>query len=99
MWFASFSAVALPVLLAATVVAPHGTDAAPWAVIVAGSSGYFNYRHQADACHAYHVLINRGVPAKNIITMIYDDVASSFLNPFPNKLFNKVRSLSNQQHL
>lgn len=24
-----------------------------WAVLVAGSSGYSNYRHQADICHAY----------------------------------------------
>ncbi len=26
-----------------------------WAVLVAGSDGFFNYRHQADVCHAYHV--------------------------------------------
>lgn len=24
-----------------------------WAVLVAGSQGYDNYRHQADICHAY----------------------------------------------
>ncbi|VVA38348.1 PREDICTED: vacuolar-processing enzyme, partial [Prunus dulcis] len=27
-----------------------------WAVLVAGSSGYGNYRHQADVCHAYQLL-------------------------------------------
>jgi glycosylphosphatidylinositol transamidase (GPIT) subunit GPI8 len=32
-----------------------------WALIVAGSSGYFNYRHQADACHAYQVSIRKSV--------------------------------------
>ena len=26
-----------------------------WVLLVAGSRGYFNYRHQADICHAYHV--------------------------------------------
>ena len=26
-----------------------------WAVLVAGSQGYFNYRHQADVCHSYQV--------------------------------------------
>ncbi len=26
-----------------------------WALLVAGSSGWYNYRHQADVCHAYHV--------------------------------------------
>lgn len=29
-----------------------------WAVLVAGSKGYFNYRHHADVCHAYHLLRN-----------------------------------------
>ena len=27
-----------------------------WAVLIAGSSGYGNYRHQSDVCHAYQVL-------------------------------------------
>ena len=26
-----------------------------WAVLVAGSRGWDNYRHQADVCHAYQV--------------------------------------------
>lgn len=26
-----------------------------FAVLVAGSNGYWNYRHQADICHAYQV--------------------------------------------
>ena len=28
-----------------------------WAVLVAGSEGWDNYRHQADVCHAYQVKI------------------------------------------
>jgi len=24
-----------------------------WALLIAGSSGWGNYRHQADICHAY----------------------------------------------
>jgi legumain len=27
-----------------------------WAVLVAGSNGYWNYRHQSDVCHAFHIL-------------------------------------------
>jgi glycosylphosphatidylinositol transamidase (GPIT) subunit GPI8 len=27
-----------------------------WAVLVAGSKDFWNYRHQADVCHAYHLL-------------------------------------------
>lgn len=64
-------------------------DAANYAVITAGSNGYSNYRHQADACHAYQVIRAKGIPAENIILMMYDDVASSLSNPFPGKLFNK----------
>ncbi len=66
-----------------------GTASANWAVLVAGSNGYYNYRHQADICHAYKMLIAKGIPAENIITFAYDDIAKSSQNPFPGKLFNK----------
>ena len=29
-----------------------------YAVLTAGSSGIYNYRHQADICHAYQVYYN-----------------------------------------
>jgi len=48
-----------------------------WAVLVAGSNGWWNYRHQADICHAYHILTSHGVPASQIITMMYDDIANN----------------------
>lgn len=60
-----------------------------WAVLVSGSKGFGNYRHQANICHAYHVLINRGFLPSNIILFSYNDAASSPQNPFPGKLFNK----------
>mmetsp|Transcript_95440 Transcript_95440/g.275555 ORF Transcript_95440/g.275555 Transcript_95440/m.275555 type:complete len:437 (-) Transcript_95440:67-1377(-) len=59
-----------------------------WAVLVAGSKDWWNYRHQADVCHAYQVLIARGFHPERIITMLYDDVAHSRMNPFPGQLFN-----------
>ena len=58
-------------------------------MLVAGSNGYWNYRHQADICHAYQVLRKNGIPESNIITMSYDDVAGDSENPIPGKLFNK----------
>eukprot|EP00966_Prymnesium_polylepis_P146116 3374869-Prymnesium_polylepis.1 len=74
--------------------APATTSAGPrrmpWVVLVAGSSGYQNYRHQADTCHAYRVMINNGVPAAQIITMVFDDVANNEGNPFADKLFNTI---------
>ena len=59
-----------------------------WAVLVAGSRGWDNYRHQADVCHAYQVLHGHGVPEDNIIVMMYDDIAYHQRNPFLGKLFN-----------
>jgi len=64
-------------------------EGAKWAVIAAGSKGYSNYRHQADACHAYQLMKKSGIPESNIILMMADDVASSSRNPFRGKLFNK----------
>ncbi|CAI2354904.1 unnamed protein product [Caenorhabditis sp. 36 PRJEB53466] len=58
-------------------------------VLVAGSNGWYNYRHQADVAHAYHTLRNHGIPEDNIITMMFDDVANNQLNPYKGKLFNR----------
>ena len=60
-----------------------------YAVLVAGSNGYYNYRHQADVFHAYQVLTDRGIPHENIITMAYDDIPTDQRNPFPGKVYNK----------
>ena len=60
-----------------------------WVVLVAGSSGYFNYRHQADVCHAYQVVHTHGVPDENIIVMMYDDIANNPENPLKGMIFNE----------
>lgn len=67
------------VFLVATlaVVAISGTSAANWAVLVAGSNGWYNYRHQSDVCHAYQILHKNGIPDSNIIVMMYDDLAQN----------------------
>eukprot|EP00102_Acyrthosiphon_pisum_P007858 XP_003243611.1 PREDICTED: legumain [Acyrthosiphon pisum] len=46
-----------------------------WVVLVAGSDGWNNYRHQADICHAYQIVKENGIPLENIITMMVDDIA------------------------
>ncbi|KER19803.1 hypothetical protein T265_15452, partial [Opisthorchis viverrini] len=48
-----------------------------WAVLVAGSNIWENYRHQADVCRAYQVVRENNVPPENIITFAYDDVANN----------------------
>lgn len=65
-----------------------------WALIAAGSSGYYNYRHQADICHAYHVILNGCIPQDNIIMMIYDDVAHDPQNPIQNNLVNQYNNIN-----
>ena len=53
------------------------------------SNGYGNYRHQADACHAYQIAKRKGIPEKQIILFMYDDIAHSKENPIPGKVFNR----------
>lgn len=60
-----------------------------WAVLVAGSKSYSNYRHQADVFHAYQILTSKGINKDRIIVFAYDDIANSRSNPFPGKVFNK----------
>ncbi|CAE7755257.1 dVPE, partial [Symbiodinium pilosum] len=74
---------------ALVAILPALAAAEKYAVIAAGSAGFMNYRHQADACHAYQLMLKSGVPADNIILMMQDDVAKSSENPFPGQLFNK----------
>ncbi|KAI6240668.1 Legumain [Aphelenchoides fujianensis] len=67
----------------------HPEEGELHAVIVAGSAGYGNYRHQADACHAYRVLIEHGVKPENVILMMENDVVNHTDNPYPGRLFNR----------
>jgi legumain len=60
-----------------------------WAVIVAGSSGWDNYRHQADACHAYQILHKEGFPDDRIIMFMADDIANNTANPYPGNIINQ----------
>jgi len=71
----------------ASVAAAAASD--HWAVIMAGSNTYGNYRHQADSHHAVKIMLENGIPRENIIHLAYDDVANSRSNPFPGQLFNK----------
>ncbi|XP_077552763.1 legumain-like [Haemaphysalis longicornis] len=64
-----------------------------WALLVAGSKGYDNYRHQADICHAYQVLHNHGVPDERIVVMMYDDIANNPENPTPGVIINNPNGM------
>ncbi|KAB2007861.1 hypothetical protein ES319_D10G059400v1 [Gossypium barbadense] len=71
----------------------HGGDddkveGSRWAVLIAGSNGYWNYRYQADICHAYQLLRNGGLKEENIIAFMYDDIAYNEENPRPGIIIN-----------
>ncbi|XP_039022701.1 vacuolar-processing enzyme-like isoform X3 [Hibiscus syriacus] len=71
---------------------PQGVDdqelGTRWAVLVAGSAGFGNYRHQADVCHAYQLLRKGGLKEQNIIVFMNDDIAMNDLNPRPGIIIN-----------
>lgn len=75
-------------LLATLALVLNSVEAANWAVLVAGSHTYENYRHQADVFHLYQILLSKGFPRDKIITMVYDDVKDDSENPFPGQVFN-----------
>ncbi|XP_078262908.1 legumain [Rhinoraja longicauda] len=60
-----------------------------WVVLVAGSNGWYNYRHQADVCHAYQIVHQHGVPDDRIIVMMFDDLAQSNENPTKGIIINQ----------
>jgi len=61
-----------------------------WVVLVAGSNGWGNYRHQASVYHAYQLAHKANIPDEHIIVMHYDDLANSKSNPFPGQVFNEI---------
>ncbi|KAM0844826.1 hypothetical protein ACQ4PT_056766 [Festuca glaucescens] len=63
-----------------------------WAVLIAGSNGFENYRHQADVCHAYRILKKGGLRDENIVVFMYDDIANNSANPRPGVIINNPNS-------
>ena len=52
-----------------------------WALLVAGSSGWKNYRHQADVLAMYQLLKSRGYTDERIVLIMEDDIAFHSSNP------------------
>ena len=78
----TFAAAAIATMAAAVDTSNH------WAVIMAGSTGYSNYRHQSDSAHAMKIMLQNGIPRDQIIHLAYDDIADNIRNPFPGQIFN-----------
>jgi glycosylphosphatidylinositol transamidase (GPIT) subunit GPI8 len=61
-----------------------------WALILATTKGWSNYRHQADALAHYNILRSRGVPDDHIVLILAGDVAGAEANPEPGVVRNRV---------
>jgi hypothetical protein len=59
-----------------------------WALLVAASFGWDNYRHQADMLAQYQRLRANGVPADHIIVVMADDLARNKRNGRPGTVIN-----------
>lgn len=57
-----------------------------WALLVAGSKGWANYRFQADVFAMYQLLKQYGYDDEHIVLICEDDVASHSNNPYPGQL-------------
>ncbi|XP_009764212.1 vacuolar-processing enzyme-like [Nicotiana sylvestris] len=71
-----------------SIVEDDNATGTKWAVLVAGSNEWDNYRHQADVCHAYQLLKKGGLKDENIIVFMYDDIAYNKNNPRPGVIIN-----------
>ncbi|KAK9843400.1 hypothetical protein WJX81_000515 [Elliptochloris bilobata] len=83
------TAAARPAFLTLPGERPDDFKGDIWALLIAGSAGWGNYRHQADVLHAYQVLRHGGVKEDNIVVMVQDDLIDNPFNPHPGKIFNR----------
>lgn len=61
-----------------------------WALLVAGSSGWTNYRHQADILYIYQLLRQNGYDDDHIVLIAEDDIANNTQNPTPGYMSVRV---------
>jgi len=63
-------------------------DQQHWALLMAGSNTWGNYRHQADVYHAYQIFKAAGLDDEHIIMFHSDDIAGNTENPTPGQVIN-----------
>lgn len=65
------------------------------AILICGSEGWNNYRHQADLLHVYHTLKRNNYSDDDIILIMRDDIAYNPKNPYKGV----IRVSSNSENL
>ena len=61
---------------------------------MAGSSQYYNYRHQADVFNMYQQLKKRGFEDSHIVLFAFDDISSSAHNPYQGQVFHTLEHIN-----
>lgn len=61
-----------------------------WALLVATSSGWENYRHQADVLNMYQILRHNGYDDDHIVLILEDDIAYNEKNPTPGIIRSRI---------
>ncbi|EID85025.1 Glycosylphosphatidylinositol transamidase (GPIT), subunit GPI8 [Treponema sp. JC4] len=59
-----------------------------WALLVAGSARWTNYRHQADVLNVYQFLKKQGFDDNHIILIMADDIANNSSNPHKGQILS-----------
>ena len=72
---------------AAGTLAPHTSN---WAVLVATSRFWFNYRHLANVLSLYRTVKRLGIPDSQILLLLPDDMACNPRNAFPGTVYNNA---------
>ena len=65
------------------------------AVLIAASSGWNNYRHQADILAYYQLLKKNGFTDDDILLIMADDLVSDSKNPYPGQIIRDSKLLEN----
>lgn len=68
-----------------------------WAVLVATSKYWYNYRHMANTLSFYRTVKRLGIPDSNIILMLAEDVACNPRNAYPSQVRYSNSNRNRQQ--
>lgn len=61
-----------------------------WALLIATSTGWDNYRHQADVLNIYQQLKSAGYDDDHILLIMEDDLANNSANPKKGVLYSRM---------
>ena len=70
-----------------------------WALLVAASKGWENYRHQVDVLNIYQILKKHGYDDDHIVVIMEDDLAKNANNPEQGVLYSRMDGVNVYQNV